>query len=453
MPARDRAMYKPWNVLHVDLSVDLPALPANPEIQGLYLVFWWKEIPLGELKVPENQLPMPASQLAERAIRAITPVVGNHLMEQGFKAPLPVRSPRPTPPADFDALKALERPLERLHEQLALSPEDRSCGASVSVIVCTRDRPEQLTRCLDALGRLSAPPKEILVVDNAPRSDETRRLIEKRPGIRYVREPRPGLSVARNTGIRHSTGDVIAFTDDDVIVHRDWTIRLQQALARPDVLAATGLILPAELETEAQFLFQQGHGDFGWGYRALTFDARFFEQMKHRGVPVWHIGAGANMAFQREAFDRVGLFDERLGAGAAGCSEDSEMWYRIIAEGGRCRYEPTAVVYHRHRTDMEGLRHQMYHYMRGHVAGLLTQFEKYGHWGNLYRTFGILPRYYTRLLLRHALNASNGKTLKAQALGCLAGIKYYLQHRNDPEVSPPSSGRVPAPLDTSDRNE
>ena len=85
--------------------------------------------------------------------------------------------------------------------------------------------------------------------------------------------------------------------------------------------------------------------------------------------------------------EQVGGFDERLDVGAAGCSGDSEMWYRIMASGGTCRYEPTAVVFHRHRRDLESFKQQIFSYMRGHVAALLIQFEKTGHWGNLRRLF------------------------------------------------------------------
>src|SRR5438034_287760 len=79
---------------------------------------------------------------------------------------------------------------------------------------------------------------------------------------------------------------------------------------------------------------------------------------RDRGVPVWRIGCGANMAFRRAAFAKVGLFDTRLGAGASGCSEDSELWYRLLATGGVCHYEPSAVVYHYHRSDWSSLRRQ-----------------------------------------------------------------------------------------------
>jgi GT2 family glycosyltransferase len=264
------------------------------------------------------------------------------------------------------------------------------------------------------------------VVDNAPRSDATRRVAEKFSGVRYIREPRAGLDVARNTGIQNTTGDIVAFTDDDAVVHPDWIGRIRQGFKEPDTMALTGLVLPAELETEAQYLFET-HWGFGRGYVPKTFSKRFFERAKGHGVPTWEIGAGANMAFRRPIFDRVGLFDERLDVGAAGCSGDSEMWYRILTKGWTCRYDPTAVVYHYHRRTMEGLHHQLYHYMRGHVTALLIQSERHRHWGNLRRILLSLPRYYAGLVLNGLQNGFSERecTLKSEILGSLAGIRYY----------------------------
>ncbi len=420
-------MKAPWKVMHLELSEGIPALPLAPDYEGLYVVFWWHSIPLGHQEISAAQLPMPATQLTNLVLQTIAPVVGDRLLEHGFKAPPSwlVGSDnlsRDTPP-DFHALMALEQPLAKLRERLS-HPAD----GSVSVVVCTRDRPEQLAQCLRSLQNLSQAPHQILVVDNAPRTDATRQLVAQMPDIQYVLEPRPGLSVARNTGISHSTGDIIAFTDDDVVVHPEWITRLQQSFHHPKVLAVTGLVLPAELETEAQLIFQRGSGNgVGWGYRARTFNSQFFEEMKPHGVPVWYIGAGANMAFQRKAFELVGNFDERLGAGASGCSEDSEFWYRVLAEGWVCRYEPTAVVYHYHRGDLDSLRQQMYQYMRGHVAALLVQFATYKHWGNLYRLFVALPKYYIRWFLDGLLNRFKlfDRTLLTQVLGCLSGVKFY----------------------------
>lgn len=415
-------------ILNLELSDGIPDLPPIPGYGGMFVVFWWHQIPLGNCDIPAAQLPMPATQLANLVLKAITPAVGCHLLEHGFKGKLPVvtrNSSRDCPP-DFNTLMALEKPLSRLQEQIT-----RSTEALVSLVVCTRDRPEQLATCLRSLQALSHPPHEILVVDNAPSSDATRQLVTQLSGIRYVLEPRPGLSVARNTGISYSTGDIIAFTDDDVVVHPDWIRRLQYGFNDPNVMAVTGLMLPGELETESQLIFQGGSGGPGWKYQRLIFDTQFFEEMSPRGVPVWRIGAGANMAFRRQIFEQVGTFDERLGAGASGCSEDSEFWYRILAKGWLCCYEPTAVVFHFHRKDIQSLKQQMHQYMRGHVAALLIQFERHGHWGNLRRLFVALPHYYSKLLWYGWRKGFKHKysTLFAEISGYLRGITFYLKNR------------------------
>ncbi|MEG3990834.1 glycosyltransferase [Microcoleus sp. S28C3] len=422
-------MSKPWKVLNVELSEKIPELPLISNYAGVYVVFWWHNIPLGEREILEDQLPISASQLANLAALAIAPAVGSHLLEQGFKAPLPEvykKNQAWHQPPEFHALTALEQPLAKLRDRFS-----QTSSASVSVIICTRNRPEQLARCLRSLQNLSQPAHELIVIDNAPSSDATRQLVAEMPGVKYVLEPRPGLSVARNTGISHSTGDIIAFTDDDVIVHPDWVARIAQSFSEPKVIAVTGLILPAELETEAQLIFQKGESGFGWGYRSLTFDPEFFKDTKHLGAPVWRIGAGANMAFRREAFELLGDFDERLGAGASGCSEDSELWYRVLAEGWICYYDPIPVVYHYHRDDLDSLKHQMYQYMRGHIAALLIQFDRYKHSGNLLRLFLVLPIYYVKRFLIGLLTGFKGinRTLLAEVLGCFSGVRFYLKNR------------------------
>lgn len=424
-------MQSPYQVLNVDLRNGVPQLVLGSGYQGMFVVLWWHKVPLGNLEISVAQLPMSDWEFANRIAQTIAPTVGSYLLPQGFKAPLPVVSDNPArdQSPNLAALMALTQPLHQLE---ATQPELASTNA-VSVVVCTRDRPEQLEHCLRSLQALFQPPQQIVVVDNAPRSDSTRQLVARFPNVQYVLEPRPGLSVARNTGIAHSTGDLIAFTDDDVVVHPNWLIGLQQGFDDAIVMAVTGLMLPAELESEAQIIFQQGVGGPSWGFRALIFDARFFDEMKPRGVPVWRIGAGASMAFRREVFDRLGYFDERLGAGASGCSEDSELWYRVLAAGFSCRYEPRAVIYHYHRKDLDSLKHQAYQYMRGHIAALLIQFDRYHHWGNLRRLAITLPTYYTKLLIRAVLSGFKQRhsTVLTEILGCLSGIKFYLWHRSN----------------------
>ncbi|MGJ3245101.1 MAG: glycosyltransferase family 2 protein [Elainellaceae cyanobacterium] len=421
--------FQPWHIQHLELSDPIPPeLALETGYQGVCVVFWWHQIPLGHCEFLATQLPIPATHLINIAVQTITPAAGDRLFEHGFNAPLPIvrkRSPQKTLP-NFDAVMALKRPLAELAER-SICPDQ----TSVSVVVCTRDRPAPLVDCLRSLQELVPPPSEIVVVDNAPTSDATRQQVAQFPNVRYVVEPQPGLSVARNTGIRYTTGDLIAFTDDDVRVHPSWISHIQQTFCDPQIMAMTGLVLPGELETEAQVIFEKGLGGFGQGYRIKTFDQYFFKAMSDRGVPVWRIGAGANMAFRRTVFERVGDFDERLGAGAAGCSEDSELWYRILTDGGVCRYEPSAVVFHFHRGSLDSLKQQAFQYMRGHVAALLIQFQNHGHWGNLHRLGVALPRYYSKLVQQGLRNGLRNRysTLFAEISGCLSGIRFYLSDR------------------------
>jgi glycosyltransferase involved in cell wall biosynthesis len=424
--------FVPWKIRHLDLSEGIYPLPAEPNCQGLYLVFWWHGIPLGHQMIPAAQLPIPATQLANLAVQTITPAVGDQLLPKGCNLPLAQHScPHSQVAPSFHSLLTLENPLEKLWERRS-NAVDESIGETVSVVICTRDRPEQLEQCLQSLQNLSHGPREIVVVDNAPTTDTTRQLVSQMPDTRYVLEPRSGLSVARNTGIRHSKGDIIAFTDDDVTVHPDWIARLKQSFRNPQVIAVTGLVIPAELETESQVTFEMELGYLSGEFSTRTFGREFFQATKHSGVPVWRIGAGANMAFRRQAFELVGNFDERLGAGASGCSEDSELWYRILAGGWLCCYEPSAVVFHSHRRELDCLKQQMYQYMCGHVAALLIQFARYKHWGNLRRLFWSLPTYYAGLLAIGLLRGFGPryKTYLAEISGCLAGIKFYLQNRD-----------------------
>ncbi|MGF2037075.1 MAG: glycosyltransferase family 2 protein [Nostoc sp. CmiVER01] len=412
--------FRPWQVLHLELSQKFSKLPLIPELGGLYVVFWWQGVPLGHQEILAAQLPMPATQLANLAVQTIALAVGDRLFSSSSK------TSKLSKLENFQFLMALKQPLKELQETCS-----QPVSATVSVVVCTHNRPEELARCLRSLQNLSPVPQQIIVVDNVPNSDVTHQLVAQFSDIQYVLEPRPGLSVARNTGISHSIGDIIAFTDDDVVVHPNWIARLQQGFQNPKVMVVTGLMLPAELETEAQLIFHRGAGGPSWGYRTVTFDPQFFTEMKSQGVPVWQIGAGANMAFRRQAFDLVGYFDERLGAGASGCSEDSEFWYRILAEGWLCRYEPTAVIYHYHRRDIDSLKDQAYQYMRGHVAALLVQFANYKHWGNIRRLFLVLPIYYYQRFLQELKTGFQFRhsSLFAEISGCLAGVKFYMDNR------------------------
>jgi GT2 family glycosyltransferase len=417
----------PCRIRHIDLARGIPALPVEPDCKSLLVFFWWGRLPLGSHGLSATELPLPSTAVANLAARLITPAVGDRALEHGFKAMLPVYRQRlPEDPApDLATLLQLVRPLDTLVRSAAAHPGGTaSVRPRVSLIICTRNRPQALARCLASVAAARGVD-EILVVDNAPGDPATRRVVEEFSGIAYLAEARPGLSVARNAGLAATRGDIVLFTDDDVVIEPDWPLAMVRAFEDPAVMAVTGLVLPAELESAAQVAFERDLGGFGRGFRALDFDGRFFAAMTSRGVPVWLIGSGANMGFRREAFEKVGLFDERLGAGASGCSEDSEMWYRLLAAGGHCRYEPAAVVHHYHRADWTGLTRQLRDYTRGHVVALFVQYWRWRHRGDVRRVFTSMPYYYL-WLLKEGCRRGFGprqRLLPAEIVGWCAGLK------------------------------
>ncbi len=310
--------------------------------------------------------------------------------------------------------------------------ETRQQAAAASVVICTRDRANDLQRCLAALASQTVTPRQVIVVDNASVDQHVKQIVTA-AGADYIREERPGLDRARNEGLRMATGDIVVFVDDDVVVHRNWLQGLVAAFDRPAIAVVTGLVLPAELTTEAQCHFEEFWG-FGRGYRRLDFDTGRFQAAHDTVFPVWEIGAGASMALRREACLEVGLFDERLDVGEAGCSGDSELWYRLLAYGYTCRYEPAAVAFHFHRRTMTELSSQIYAYMRGHAAALLVQHERTGISANRRRAWIDMPRWYGWRAWRRVRQGPTRRDrfLREEITGYLSGLFfYYRQRRTD----------------------
>ncbi len=226
---------------------------------------------------------------------------------------------------------------------------------SCTVVICTRDRPELLDRCLDAVMRLHYPRFNVLVVDNAPTTTDSRD-VSKRWNVRYVLEPTPGLSRARNRGARSTGTEIVAYLDDDSVPEIDWLTCLAPAFTTPTVMAAAGRILPIiEGSGNGRPARWRGSLDRGSAQRAVT-----------RAHPLWFelanfggLGSGGNMAFRRDAFEVWPGFDERLGLGAPiPCGEDYHAFFSLIERGYEVLYVPDAVVRHPDRPDIERRRAQ-----------------------------------------------------------------------------------------------
>ena len=289
------------------------------------------------------------------------------------------------------AYHRLGRPVEQLGVPAAallaagrVRPADRAPAPLpfITVAVCTRDRPGPLAECLQALRAVDYPRDayEVVVVDNAPSTEATAELLRgEHTWARYVREPRPGLDWARNRAIAEARGEIIAYTDDDVIVAADWLQGYARGFAEaPDAGCITGLVIPHSLDTEAEQLFER-YGGFGRGW-ARRWTAYGYHLPP--GTPNHHgpgqFGTGANMAFRRAVLDEIGGFDPALDVGTAtNGGGDLEMYFRVVQEGHVIVYDPRIAVRHQHRTDVPGLYRQIRDWGKGLHCYILCALDRY----------------------------------------------------------------------------
>ncbi|MET9483231.1 glycosyltransferase [Streptomyces sp. NPDC006638] len=243
-----------------------------------------------------------------------------------------------------------------------------------TVVVATRERAGQLARALDSLLAQDHPDFQVLVVDNAPVTTATRDLVQGRYAGRvdYVLEPVPGLATAHNRGVAAARGEVLAFTDDDVVADPHWLTALAEPFAAdPRLGCVTGLILPARLTTPAQILLES-HGGFAKGFTPRLYDPA----APPADEPLFpftagSFGSGANMAFRAQVLASVGGFDPATGTGTpARGGDDLYAFVRVLSAGHRLRYTPEALVWHHHRETWQDLRNQAYGYGAGLTAYL-----------------------------------------------------------------------------------
>ena len=309
-------------------------------------------------------------------------------------------------------------------------------GTGITVAVCTRDRTSELvTHCIPALQRSTYEPFEILIVDNSSSGDATKSAVaaitRQDSRVRYIREPVGGLSMARNRALASAKFDLVAFTDDDAIPDVGWVAAVAAAfMLDPRAACVTGPLIPAALDTEYQRYFQ---ARYSWGEE---FEPRRYNLDTHRHSSRLYpfsagiFGAGANFAVNRRVAIEVDGFDPLLGAGSLGRGgEDLDMFLRLILAGCIIDFVPSAIVFHRHRIDMQALMEQTYSY--GH--GLGAYLSK--HMGNdefraalrscaFQQSKAALGRIREASQLSH-LRGAGGKLALAEVRGLLAGAVRY----------------------------
>lgn len=240
---------------------------------------------------------------------------------------------------------------------------------TVTVAICTKDRPDWVARLLSSLAPLRQDHAfELLVVDNAPSDERTWQVCAAHDDIRYVREPVPGLNFGRNRALKEATGNVIAYLDDDVVVDRGWFDGLLQGWrANPDAGLITGLVMPLRLDTDAQVLFE-GRGGFRRGFRRLRYGRTAFRDPLHP-FGAGKFGAGANMTMRCSLVRQIGGFDEALDTGRPlPGGGDLDIFLRVLNAGAILAYEPRMAVFHDHREDLRTLARQYYTWGLGFMA-------------------------------------------------------------------------------------
>jgi GT2 family glycosyltransferase len=249
----------------------------------------------------------------------------------------------------------------------------------ISIVIATCANPARAIDCVGTIKSVATGSWEAIVVENRPAGSTVRQALEEAfgqdPRIRYVEEERPGLSAARNAGLRAAAGDLVAFTDDDVRIDASWIPAIRSAFATvPEAGCVTGLICPLEFETPAQLLDERFAG-YGKGFSRRVYsmadppaDQPLFP------YSAGYFASGANLAFRTSVLRGLGGFDRRLGTGTrARGGEDLDICVRLLHSGSTVVYEPAAIVWHRHPERFEQVRRQVFDYGAGLGAMLGKQ--------------------------------------------------------------------------------
>lgn len=211
----------------------------------------------------------------------------------------------------------------------------------ISVVVATYNRSKKLQDCLTAIARQSYAPHEIIVVDDAS-TDNTEHLVQTRfPDVNYVRQAtNRGPAAARNQGIWHARGEIVAFTDDDCVPPPDWLRQIVDAFQRqPDVVGVGGYQDPPPAFIASNRIARADHVRRlrRWGHQA--------HRQQRGGYEIPGLATN-NVAYRRDLLAKVGGFDESFPVAAG---EDADLKLRM-AQHGPLLYLPLGVLHYRRYT-------------------------------------------------------------------------------------------------------
>jgi glycosyltransferase involved in cell wall biosynthesis len=219
---------------------------------------------------------------------------------------------------------------------IGLDPPRAAFGESLlsaTIVVCTRNRPASLRRCLEGIAGLERAPDEVIVVDNTS-GDPATKATAQGFGAVYTIEPNLGLSRARNRGLAESHSEIVAYLDDDATPDIHWLGFMLEPFKDPQVTTVTGRIVTPQSRI--------GNSARQTTRSLCSKDPEWFGIATFGGL-----GLGSNMAFRREACAGRKIFDERLGRGAPfEIAEENYAFAFLLSQGHTAVYLPDAVVFH-----------------------------------------------------------------------------------------------------------
>jgi glycosyltransferase involved in cell wall biosynthesis len=280
----------------------------------------------------------------------------------------------------------------------------------VSVVMCTRNRPDKIGAAVASVLANDHPAFDMTVVDQST-TDATSALMgaiaATDPRLTYLHVDEPGLSRAYNTGIRRTTAPIIAFTDDDCIVPVDWLRVIERAFDEEP----TGDLLYGQVVAKPKSSDDPTLTPSLWLEKA--------ERLSRRdGFRV--IGMGANFAARRRLFNTVGYFDEVLGGGGPlRSSQDFDLAYRTYRAGSVILLRPEVTLHHDGRRDREDWPALLRNYGIGDGAF----YSKHARCGDMYALFLLLRQIWSHGI-RIAAKTALGREVRREYLtGLLVGIR------------------------------
>lgn len=362
------ADFAPVQLEDIEIGAELPELRPGTGSSGTaygsaFCTVRLHGHPLGVVEVDLPPTGLAPAVLAEKVEATLAAAIDAHLEADGIARR----------PLGAEGIAGPERPActAAIDDFLERAP-------FVSVVIPTRDRPALAAEAVEAVLASHYPRDryEVILVDNRPAEewdpDEPRTGALAEDRVRVLHEPVAGGANARNRGLAEARGEIVAFTDDDVIADRLWLASIARGFDdAPNVGAVSGIVMPRSLETPAQVWFE-GYARFSGRFERHAYDFGPNRPLDDPLFPfdIGILGTGANMAFRTGVLRRAGGLDPSFNTKALPNGTDVESLFRVLLGGWTIVHEPAAIVQHAHQSEYHQLERRVYGYGLGLTAVL-----------------------------------------------------------------------------------